>query len=237
MEELPSPVVPVLGQRRLGPVPAAKAHGLCPGVRAGWVLVGVVEGEAEALGQCQGLRMLGVDELGVLLDALPIGEVVPQRPDPPARDDVVLIDVRLDPMAPPQRVGASEAGNAGTHDHDARSGIGWPRTRVTLAVSGPIHIGAGGRAHCSGQHGCHCRCARPHEEATSGHRAVDQFGRFVHGTAGAPRVARGHLGSANHRSRPTRSPCPHCVTVPVAGPTTWRVFRAAYGDHARRSSS
>ena len=109
------------------------------------------------MGQGQGLRVFGVDELGVLLDDLPIGEVVPQRPDPPARDDVVLVDIRLDSVLLPQRVGTSETGDAGAHDHHAGGAIGCPTTGALLAVSGPVHIGTGGGGQSPGQHGCHRR--------------------------------------------------------------------------------
>jgi hypothetical protein len=69
-------VVPVAVQRLLRPKFAVElqAELVLVGLR---IVIGVVQGEAEPLGQRQRRGVLGVDELGVFLDQLRIVEMTP----------------------------------------------------------------------------------------------------------------------------------------------------------------
>ena len=52
--------------------------------------------------------MFGVDELGMLLNDLPVFEGSAQRPDPAARNRVVLVDLRLDVVLGPKPVSTAQ---------------------------------------------------------------------------------------------------------------------------------
>jgi hypothetical protein len=81
-------------------------------MRPGPVLVRVVQAQAELPGQGQRGGVLGIDELGVPLDQLPIREVAAHCADPAARHGVVLVDLGLDAVPGPQPVRAAQPGDA-----------------------------------------------------------------------------------------------------------------------------
>ena len=110
VKELPAPLVPVAVERGLGPFPAVKEHGFAAGMVSAPVLVGVIESEAETPRQGQRRRVLGVNELRVLLRDLPVREVPAQRPYPAAGHRVVLVNMRLDAVTSPKPVSTAKAG-------------------------------------------------------------------------------------------------------------------------------
>jgi hypothetical protein len=66
------------------------------------------------------VAVCGIDELGVLLDDLPVFEISAQRPDPAARHRVVLVDFRPDAMPGPQPVSAAQPGDPRPDDDNSR---------------------------------------------------------------------------------------------------------------------
>src|SRR5580692_13027009 len=140
MKELPAPLVPVAIERGLRPAFPVKAHRFPAGMRPRRVLVSVVERQAKAFRQCQRGRVLGVDELGMLLDDLAVFEVPAPCPDPAARHRVVLVDLRPDAGPGPEPVSAAQPRDARADNDDAR-----------LARAAAGGSGQTGRPGCPGQ--------------------------------------------------------------------------------------
>ena len=81
----------------------------------------VVEVEPELLGQLADLLVGLVDQLAAVLRDLSAVERAADGPAPPAEPGVALVD-RRDHARLTEPVGASETGEAGAHDGDARRG-------------------------------------------------------------------------------------------------------------------
>ena len=141
--------------------------------------------------------MLGVDELGVLLDQLAVIEVPVKRPDPTAGNGVELVHLGPDPVPAPQAVSAAEPGDARSHHHHRRAP---PPVARACSRRGRGRIGPRHRRHGRG------RCE---QEAASRQPRPDHLGRLVDAATRAPGQARGGLGLSEGGSGPARTLGPH----------------------------
>jgi len=218
MEELPRPVVPVAVERGLRPFPAVKAHGLAAGMSPRRVLIGVVEPEAEALGQRQRRRVLGVDELAVFLDDLPILEISAQCPDPAPRHRVVLEDLRRDAVPRPQSISAAQPCDSRSDDDHARAvpaAAGWYRS-PGRADRGREDAGPGGA-----------------EERAPAYRPREQLLRLVRAASGLPGNARYGLRPPDRPGRSGRPPRSQTNPLPCRC-TSANANRAGRAGQGRR---
>ena len=207
VEELPAPFVPVPVQCLLRPFPPVEAHDLAARVGARRVLVGVVQPQPEPFRQGQRRGVLGVDELGVLLDQLAVVEEPAQGPDPPAGDRVPLVDLGPDPVPVPQPQRAAQPGDPGADDDHPRC---VPRGAGRLPPPGErgTKTGRGGRPGRA-------------EHGPPGDRLVQQVRGLVDPAARLPGETRHRLRPADRRTRTRRTPRSHHRPLAPARARGW----------------